>query len=239
VLDAPNPAQYEFWSEAGLSEFPLLGSKQLLNVGPNDVDESELGAAGWTLLLQSTIEEQTDGEIDYAPLVAVVQYGAGATTQTFLVDATSAVVTIPSPYVRVNVGYTQFGSYDNTSLAYPTKMRVSGALNRSSQTGKSATLTRLIAPENDTTINVVKVPPFAVGWSLSNSDSPADTNPSGLDAAIVFVGELQVDYADDVILDSMKRTLCFRPLPTNASQMNFQNSNDSLKFVTFKIALGS
>lgn len=247
TLEPPNATPIPHWEYLGVPTneyipYREMDFQRILAVTAADYPGEEM-AGSWVLTLTTDLGEPTDPPLSqYTPVVARVSWGAGGISNSILIDAWRSSISIPSPDVRVDVGYTQFGGNESiVGLRYPQSI-VRGTIQRSTEgAGEFSTLTRLITWDGDGIISPevsIGIPPFATAWSIYTGWGTPGTG-RGIIRAVVNSAKFDphasplpqgilLDRVDETILDSMQNAFCYRPLPPNAGVLSLQQGPDPL-----------
>lgn len=216
-------------TDTGFSEFEFQKVQRIVSANANDFPGAERSGS-WVLTVDADYTV-TGASLQYAPIVAKVTFGAGGIQNNLYIDAFRGSISIPAPDVIVSVGHTKMlgtGGVLGPNAGYAPEAKVRATLQRSNEgSGESSILTRnfYMAPSLSATM---PIPPFATAWAVANEYDPDGTVLSGLSNVLIKNSRTgsTLDRVTDTIADSMKRTLCFRPLPPQARFMTFTTDSD-------------
>ena len=215
----------------GSNKWGVVGAKRILTGRAIDIPSNQKGPGSWVVSISGRVIQASplpaiEPSIG-SPLVAVVQYGTGAVSKTFEVDAWRGMFAIPSTDFTVDVGwgrpgtnFTAVGGFIGVPNAVPTITEVKATVYRSLEVGDAIpTRSFWLNPDDaigNLVLRLVPIPEQAISWCVSTPSALASTETPFNARALSIQQDLTPVVADAVssdILTVMARGRCFRELP--------------------------
>lgn len=206
---------------------PIGPRRRLLSIDPKDAPDDSPGS--WVVSLAGRVLETGPGNPGITravPAIAYIGFGKGGVLQEVEVDAWRNLIALPGDTAYIDVQYNQFGvataspdpAYAPTALFR--RVGFKATAHRTLETGEAIPTRSYynVAPLGG--VSLIPVPPFATSWTIipNNFQVVSGSLPYEvlIRSAITTGGGMILDTPVPEVVESMARTLCFRPLPSGA-----------------------